>query len=265
MAWLAPENPELVWFAGPDAVGFLNDLISQEVGSMKSGEVRRSFLLHARGKLDHLLWVLRGDDLVGLVTDPGRGDELAATLTRFRIRVKVDIEPEVRPLWLVVGEGGAEGWSGGRSDDLRADVSWRTTPRMLVAGEGPDLPELSAEEYERLRIEAGEPKWGVDVDEGTIPQETGMTPITVDFDKGCYLGQELVSRIHHRGHVNRHLRQLRLTQPVSVGAVITADAKEVGVVTSVAGLLGLGMVRREVAPGDRVRVGGVAAEVVEIT
>ena len=60
--WLAPETPDLVWFRGSDAVRFLNDLISQEIGALDPGRVRRSLLLGPQGKLDHMLWALRGEE-----------------------------------------------------------------------------------------------------------------------------------------------------------------------------------------------------------
>jgi folate-binding protein YgfZ len=261
--WIAPVSPDLVWFSGPDAIRFLNDIISQEIAEMAVGQVRRSMLLGARGKLDHLLWVLRGDDVVGLVTDEGRGDQLAATLGRYRIRVEVSIEPEERPRWLVMGGEAPSGWTGDHSGSLQADLSWQAVSRTLVAGPPPDLPSGTKEEYERARISSGEPEWGVDVDETTIPQETGLAEQTVDFDKGCYLGQELVGRIHSRGHVNRHLRLLEAAETLGPGVILHGEV-EVGVVTSVSGGLGMGLVRREVAPGEVVRVGGVAAVVREL-
>ena len=259
--WLAPTAPDLVWFSGPDAVRFLNDLVSQEIGGMSSGEVRRSLLLGARGKLDHLLWVLRGDDLVGLVTDEGRGEALAATLTRYRIRVQVDIEPETRPLFVVMGESSAGSWAGDRHGAVDADLSWRAYPRMLVAGERPDLPMGSDPDFQAARVASGEPAWGVDVDEKTIPQETGMVGETVDFGKGCYLGQELVARINSRGHVNRHLRVIELSEPVPTGSVLQSGDREVGVLTSVTGNLGLALIRKEVTPGETVSAAGTEAVV----
>ena len=89
---LAPVVPELVWFSGADAIRFLNDLISQEIGDVEPGTVGRSLLLTPQGKLDHLLWVLRGEGEVGLIVDSGRGEDLAAKLARYRIRVDVEIE-----------------------------------------------------------------------------------------------------------------------------------------------------------------------------
>jgi folate-binding protein YgfZ len=113
-----------------------------------------------------------------------------------------------------------------------------------------------------IRIEAGEPQMGVDVDEGTIPQETGLVAETVDFAKGCYLGQELVARIESRGHVNRHLRGLLVHDAIIPprGAVVSDDDKELGLVTSTGesfelrAPVALAMIRREAEPGDAVRL-----------
>lgn len=262
--WIAPRGADLVWFSGADSVRFLNDLISQEIAKMEPGQVRRSLLLGPQGKLDHILWVLRGTDLVGLVTDEGRGPELAATINRYRIRVKVDIEADDSPGWVVVDEADPGSWTGGPSETVRADISWKKTPRTLVVGERPDLPDGSDEEYELARIASGEPRWGVDVDEGTIPQEAGLVEAGVDFTKGCYLGQELVARIDSRGRVVKRLRILELDEPVESGSPIVAeDGSEVGAMTSAAGLIGMGMVRFEIQPGAVVRVGSAHATVRE--
>jgi folate-binding protein YgfZ len=259
---LAPTTPELVWFTGPDAVRFLNDLISQEIGTARPGEVRRSLLLTPQGKLDHLLWVLRGEDEVGLVVDTGLGGDLVAKLGRYRIRVKVEIEPSGLDSWLVVGPYQLEPgrWVGDRSG-LVADISWSNLPRTLVVGDRPELSLLDGEDYDLLRIEAGEPLMNVDVTDSTIPQETGLVAASVSFNKGCFLGQELVARLDSRGgRVNHQLRILRFDDgSPAVGAGIVKDEKPVGILTSAAGDAGLALVRRGVEPGDMVTVGTALA------
>lgn len=252
--WLAPVTPDVVWFSGHDALRFLNDLISQEIGDLEDGQTRRSFLLGPQGKLEFLLWVIRDGERFGLVTDPGRGEELAAYLGRYRIRVDVSIEPESGPVALVMGA--TEGY----------DVSWAGVRRTLVVGDEPSYPMGSLDEYNEERIRAGEPAWGVDVDEGTIPHESGLVPVSVDFDKGCFLGQELVARIDSRGaNTPRHLRFVEVEEGlIRSGATVTSEDREVGVVTSAIGGVGLAMLRREVAVGDPVEVGGVRGRVKEL-
>ncbi len=157
--------------------------------------------------------------------------------------------------------------------------------RLLEVGASP----LGSGVWEALRLEAGRPAYGADMDIDTLLPETGLVGRVVDQTKGCYTGQEVVVRIRDRGHVNRHLRRLRLgdaptpTPGVEVWAEEAASgrdgdggsegsaraARPVGVVTSVAlsprlGTLALAYVRREVEPGASVRVGsadGVTAVV----
>lgn len=251
--WIAPERPDLVWFSGQDALRFLDDIISQELGDMTLGEARRSFLLEPQGKLRFLLWVIREDERIGLLTDPGRGEDLAAALSRYRIRVDVDVEAEKRGVWIVIGE-----WDG-------QDISWPGVERHLVIGDQPDLDEGSVEEYERARIMAGEPRWGVDVDEGTIPHESGLVPASVDFTKGCFLGQELVARIDSRGgNTPRNLMLVEAEGPIEAGDVVTAGGNEIGTVTSATDGLGMAMLKRAVSVGDSVEIGGSGAVVREL-
>ncbi len=255
-------RPELLWFRGDDAVRFLNDLISQEISALAPGSVVRSLLLGPRGKLDHLLWVLRGDREVGLIAEEDRGEELAATLGRYRIRVDVDISEPV-PGWIVVGgDPDTEGWRK-EGSEVVAVLPWRGPPLTFRTSDPADLTPMTDEEWDRIRIESGEPRFGIDVDQGTIPQETGLVAETVDFAKGCYLGQELVARIDSRGRVNRHLRRLQLEAPAAVGSEIVFEGQVVGTLSSASGSAGLGLVRREAGPRSQVVVGGVPAVILE--
>jgi folate-binding protein YgfZ len=124
---------------------------------------------------------------------------------------------------------------------------------------------------EPLRVASGRPRYGVDLDDGVIPQEAGLNDRAVSFRKGCYVGQETVARLHWRGKPNRHLRGLRLPGPATDGAGLTSAAgKAVGAASSVVehpelGWIALALVRREVRPGEEVTVDGAgAATVVEL-
>lgn len=99
------------------------------------------------------------------------------------------------------------------------------------------------------RVEARWPAMGAELDDKTIPAETGLVDRAVSFTKGCYTGQELVARIDSRGgNVPRHLRLLRLAGPAPEGAAIEVDGKERGVLTSVDGDAALAYVHRDVSP-----------------
>jgi folate-binding protein YgfZ len=251
-----------VWFGGSDAIRFLNDLISQEIAALAPGSVVRSFLLQPRGKIDHLLWALRDEDRVGLVTESDRGPDLVATLSRYRIRVDVEIgDPE--PAWMIIGgNNSTPGKWQVEGSRITADLPWGGPRMALMTGSKPNLPEIGDSEFDRIRIESGEPRYGVDIDESTIPQESGLVPDTVSFTKGCFLGQELVARIDSRGHVNKRLRVVEFnSESVAAGAEIHSSGKPVGVVTSVAGNLGLAMVRSEILAGASIVVGGIDSRI----
>jgi folate-binding protein YgfZ len=128
---------------------------------------------------------------------------------------------------------------------------------------------VSEEAAECLRIEAGRPRLGYDMDADTIPQEAGINDRAVSFTKGCYVGQETVARLFYKGKPNRHLRGLRLEEPAERGAELRLGEKVVGRLGSTCvsprlGPIGLALVRREAEPGSRVLVGGADAEVVEL-
>ncbi len=139
----------------------------------------------------------------------------------------------------------------------------------LVAAGAVDVPEAAAEV---VRVESGRPRYGLDVDDSTIPQEAGLNARAVSFTKGCYVGQETVARLHWRGKPNRHLRGLRLSGAGAApgDVLVSSEGREVGRLGSVVvsprlGPIALALVRREVAVGDSVRVGDAStAEVVEL-
>jgi len=250
---------ELVWFGGADAVSFLESLLSQNIEAQPPGTVRRSFLLEPRGHITALLWVLRGEDRVGLLTDAGYGQVVAETLARYRIRVDVDIELDGRPLVTVVGPQSplVEGWS---EEDgvLTAGIPLAGNRRSVTTAD-PDLPKVGTLAWTAVRVEAGAPVMGVDVDSDTMPHETGLVPQSVDFTKGCFLGQELVARVDSRGgNAPRKLMGVIVTTNVipPAGAEIVKGDKVVGKLTSPAESLtlrspvGLSLLRREVEAGD---------------
>ena len=117
----------------------------------------------------------------------------------------------------------------------------------------------SREAFDVARIEAGFPEWGIDMSEDTLPQEANFDELgAISYSKGCYVGQEVVARIHFRGHVNRHLRRIKFGAervPARGAELVDAAGKTVGDVRSAAvspraGGVGIAMVRREVGTGS---------------
>ncbi len=153
--------------------------------------------------------------------------------------------------------------------DLLCPATDLARAREALIGRG--AVRISEEIAECIRVERGRPRYGLDMDENTIPQEAGLNDRAVSFEKGCYVGQETVARLFYRGKPNRHLRGLRLSAPAATGEQLRLDERPVGTLGSVAvspehGPIALALVRREAEPGATLAVGeqGVSGSVVEL-
>ena len=132
---------------------------------------------------------------------------------------------------------------------------------LVAAGAVPaglDLAELA-------RVESGRPRYGVDLDETVIPEEAGLNGRLVSFEKGCYVGQETIARLHYRGRPNRRLCLLAVEGEASAGDELSLEGRTVGTLTSVVssperGSLGLALVRREAPDGARLALGSAGSE-----
>ena len=225
--WRVPRD--FVQVSGPDARSFLQGQLSQDVDSMSPGTSSMSFLLQPQGKVDAYLRVsCISDEAFLLDVDPGFGDAVVDRLARFKLRTKAE----------VTRVGGWQCIAELRDGELVEEI----IDDIEVEGVPADL-----EEYEVLRIKAGTPAMGREIDESTIPASLGVVDRAVSFTKGCYTGQELVARIDSRGG-NTPTKLVGVRGPVSIGDPIVLDGREVGRVTSAAGDVGLALVRREVEP-----------------
>jgi folate-binding protein YgfZ len=153
--------------------------------------------------------------------------------------------------------------------DLIAPAADSERLRRALAAAG--APQVDPAAAEIVRIEAGTPRFGSEMDTATMPAEAGIVATAVNFEKGCYIGQETVARLHYKGKPNRHLRGLRLSALAGPGAVLKLGEKEVGklggsCISPLHGPLALAIVRREAEPGAELLVGedGVTARVVDL-
>jgi len=209
-----PVGRDVLRVAGPDAVSFLQGQLSQDVAALAVGESADSLVLSPQGKLDALLRVTRvADDAFVLDVAAGFGDALAARLRRFKLRVKAEIEPLPWRCLALRGPASPPPGPGAAFPGAELALAWRWdgVGGLDLLGEAPEAPTgtpvCGAAAWEALRIEAGIPVMGLELDERTIAAEAGLLERTVSFTKGCYTGQELVARLDARGNrVARHLR-----------------------------------------------------------
>ena len=261
MPIVTAERPrDFVRVEGPQAADYLNRMVSNDVLALEEGDACDALLLTAKGRVIAVLRVLRrGPEDFLLMTEPGLGDVVRSELLRTRFAARCAIESEEHTATVVLGAGATPPPAAVAIPTADYGVpGWEVLDVDLEPTAGPD-------ELERLRIEAGTPLAGRDLDERVLPAEAGLTDRAVSFSKGCYPGQEPVARLHYRGHANRALRVLQIesTELPERDAEIVHEGKRVGRVTSAAraddGVVALGYVRIEVPETAVLGVDGAAA------
>jgi folate-binding protein YgfZ len=298
---------DLVEVAGADRVRFLHNLTTCDVAGLGVGGSIRGFVVDVQGRVLADADVVALEDRLRLRLPAGRAEAIAAHLLKYRIAERVEIEarperaiaelrgrraPELLATLGVaapaVRGGHLEVELGGVAVRLRSLPRARE-PRFELVADGAELPkalgalkaaggvvglvEPSAVELEAARIEDGELAWGIDYDASNFPQETGELE-AISTTKGCYLGQEVIARIHFRGQVQRQARGLTFEPgaAVAAGEELSFEGRPAARVTSVAesALLGrpvgLALVHRRAAePGTRLtRASGAAAGEAEV-
>jgi hypothetical protein len=252
---VAARPREFVAVVGPDAASYLQAMVSNDVERLAAGEACEALLLTGKARVIAPLVVLRraADDFL-LLTEPGLGERVQRILlrSRFAKRCAIDLEEHTSTVVLGAADGVPTGDYG--------------VPAAEVLDADGLEPTIGAEELELLRIRAGTPRFGREIDERVLPAEAGLERRAVDFAKGCYPGQEPIARQHYRGRVNRTLRVLALEgdELPAYDAELEHAGKVVGRVTSAArdpdgGIVALGYVRVEVPEAAALDLGGRAA------
>jgi folate-binding protein YgfZ len=281
---------------GPGAKEFLEGQVTNDVEVLNSGQGAYAAFLSPKGKMLGDLRVLDLGDELFLDTERSALQDLFNMIRRYRIGFDVELHKRTveRGLLSLIGPearavAGARDLPEQEHANVAGDVGG-TSVRVIATDVGVDLlcdaadtdalaaalrgrgaAHVDEAAAEVLRVEAGRPRYGIDLDDTVIPQEAGLNQRAVSFTKGCYVGQETVARLHYRGKPNRHLRGLRLSAPAARGDELRLGERVVGkvgtaVVSPRHGPVALALVRREAEPGATVSVGdgGETAEVVEV-
>jgi len=256
----------LFLLSGPDRKSFLHGLVTNDVKGMQAGRELPCCLLTPKGMLQALLWVYELDEALLLVTPSECAGNLEAALRKVLPLSESRLD-DASSRWSVFWSGGAEVASAARRLPFSAlgdgGSLFLAEPSARADFEKSAGRSLSAAELEALRVERRLPRFGVDVDASTIPLEAGLD-WTLSYTKGCYMGQETISRIHHLGHVNRKLVRLRFEGAAPAApAAVTKNGAEIGRLTSAAGSFGLAMLRVDtLADGLAVETAGRSATVI---
>ncbi len=206
-------QPALLEFRGPDAVRFLNGQLTQDVRRLAGGEVSLpSCVTDAKGKLQFRVNLTEADGGVLWVSGiPHAAADLEARLTRYLIADDVEVSDLTGgfTLWHLMGDVPVppDGVIVRKSNRYGVEgVDWWIPSGM----EMPSGTILEGEELEALRISNGIPGWGNELVEGMLPPEAGLDLTDISYNKGCYIGQEVISRIKSAGKVNKRLDTFRV-------------------------------------------------------
>jgi folate-binding protein YgfZ len=295
---------------GGDRTRWLNGMVTNNIRDLAAGHGLYTFLLNPQGRILGDMHAYNQGEAIIVETDRSQIEKIVATFDHYIIMDDVEVTdiseqqtalglagprsrailnvagievPNLQPLQMITprcncdcgcvectvirGEDGAqesyEIW-------LAPKDAYKTWQALIAAGATP----VGGEALEMQRIVDGVPLYGVDIRERDLPQETEQMR-ALNFNKGCYVGQEIVERIRSRGSVHRKFTGFVVegAPEVAAGAKIVADGKEVGEVTSVAAVhspsgkqtLALGYIRREVGlPGREVTIGNYKATVMQL-
>jgi folate-binding protein YgfZ len=295
---------------GGDRVRWLNGMVTNNIRDLAVGHGVYAFLLNPQGRILGDMCVYNQGEALVVETDRSQVEKIIATFDHYIIMDDVEVTnlsekqtalglagpksrailntagievPELEPLQMITPQCncdcGCVQCTVVRGEDapqesyeiwLAPEEVCRTWQVLLAAGATP----VGSEALEMQRIVAGIPLYGVDIRERDLPQETEQMR-ALNFNKGCYVGQEIVERIRSRGNVHRKFAgfQMEGTAAIAAGNKIVSGEKEVGEVTSIAVLdapsgartIALGYIRREVGvPGREVTIGTVSAIVVQL-
>lgn len=281
--------------SGAEAAAFLDSLLSNDVASLAPGSGVDATLLTHKGRMLAEVRVLATEDELLLDCERVGLQALFDALTQFRIGYRTELHKRTlqRGLLSLIGPLAGDAVEQPPGPDEHAHVATHAggvpvrairTPlgidllceseraaELAVALAASGALGIDEETAEIVRIEHGRPRFGVEIDETTMPQEAGLHERAVSYSKGCYVGQETVARLYWKGKPNRLLRGLRLSEPVAAGTELRLGEHAVGELGSVAvsprlGPIGLALVRREAEPGTVLAAGaqGASATVVEL-
>ena len=233
---------------GPDRVRYLNGQVTSDVRKLQTGQTQMACVTTAKGKLCADVVITAHEDVLFVDAESSLRETLLARLERYIVADDVEIRDTSEDYALLHYVG---------TEPPPAAVAGRIVPARRFGRDGWDLRilrsdlekdreaffhagvELDTTLAEMLRIEAGVPRWGYELDENTLPPEAGLDQTHIDYHKGCYIGQEVISRLRSVGHVNRQLTGFMAQgdTPLVAGMRLFASADStasIGLLTSAA-------------------------------
>lgn len=233
---LPSEERCLLAFRGPDAVRYLNGQLTQDTRNLADTALP-ACVTDAKGKLQAFVYVFRGnEDSIWIDAPSEQAEELETRLTRYLIADDVEVE-DLTGQWKLIHvidasqaptvPDGALVRNASRAGCDGYDV-W------LPAGTSFETASLTGEEAETRRITTRTPAWGRELIPGMLPPEAGLDQNAISYHKGCYIGQEVLSRIKSSGRLNRKLAAFLVGPEAAIGDTFAGEKRSTGSLTSIA-------------------------------
>lgn len=235
----APDRA-ILRISGDERMAFLQGLVTNDVNQLGSGGIVYAAMLTPQGKFQADFFLVAQGDSVLLDTDAALAGDLLKRLTLYRLRAKVTIEQ----VELAVTRGIGPAPDGALPDPRHPAMGWRLYGQSLTKGETID--------WDAIRVDACVPKTGIELESGgSYILEQGFERLNgVDFRKGCYVGQEVTARMHHKTDLRKGLVQVSINGAADPGMPITTgDGKPAGVLHTRAGDRALAWLRHDRATG----------------
>jgi tRNA-modifying protein YgfZ len=260
-------------FTGPQRGWFLQQILTNDFENLEPGQSRDAALLTPNGRMVGYLEAVATDDSILAHFESSQRESLPDAIRKYVLSTDVEIADVTDDYELIllledsvdhaaglgvlhpttefgVGRKAAYVWVSGKN----AEAAYQALHDL---GSRP----VDEARLERMRIAAARPRWGMEMDPKTIPQEVGIDDVAVRYDKGCYVGQEAMAKIHFRGKPNKKLVRLIATGSVTAGAELSNEEAVVGRVTSVADGTALGIVKHTVPDGAELHAGAAVVVV----
>jgi folate-binding protein YgfZ len=257
--FLLARDRALITVSGADRIAFLQGLVSNDVAKASAGRALYAAFLTAQGKYLHDIFIAAIGERLLIECEAARRPDLLRRLSLYKLRSQVSLSEENGlSVGLYFGEGALSALGlPSTSGQARAEQSGVVfvDPRLAALGARAYLPAAGLQpetattaDYDRLRISLGVPDGSRDLPvEKAILLENGFDELNaIDWDKGCYMGQELTARTRYRGLVRKRLMPVAIEGPApAFGAPLLLGEKEAGEMRSANGKLGLALIRLE--------------------
>ncbi|MBX3230182.1 MAG: hypothetical protein KIT84_24885 [Labilithrix sp.] len=221
---------------GKDRVAWLNGLVTCDLAKLAPDQAAYGLVVEKKGRIQADFYAVPGPDALALLVPAALRDELMTTLDHYLIMEDVELTAEELTLFLVQGAPDAAAPFAGSLEVLGQPGRALAVPFAEADALAAKLALDDEATWDARRIEHGLPRFGVEFDTTLYPQEASLEKLAVSFDKGCYLGQEVVYMLENRGHVKKKLVPLDIEGdlPAKGDAVTTPEGAAVGDVKSAA-------------------------------